>query len=353
MKYIGLRAFQGQDDEFRFATRQGDTNDEIRRLVSQRIALGLARYLAKGADAGRLRLSFTAPDTGARGASRRPHDPWNLWVFTAGVNASVYGESQSSSSNWSGSFRARRVTEQWKVSASVNGNWNRSRYDLVDQVLKTSTSSYSFSSTIVRSLGEHWSFGWDMSARRSSTDNYDLLASIAPGLEYDLFPYKESTRRQFVLLYRLGVTHANYSDTTIYNKLEETRPFHDFTAALEATQPWGSMQASLRASNYLDDFAKNRLSLSAGCDLRIVRGLNFNLYGSYSRVHDQLSLVKGGATDEEVLLRLKQLKTSYFYNLFTGLSYTFGSKFNNIVNPRFSSGGGGSCFCSGGSCFCN
>jgi hypothetical protein len=66
-----------------------------------------------------------------------------------------------------------------------------------------------------------------------------------------------------------------------------------------------------------------------------VKGLQLNLFGSYGRVRDQLYLPREGATDEEVLLRLRQLQTSYRYFFSVGLSYTFGSLFNNIVNPRF------------------
>ena len=46
---------------------------------------------------------------------------------------------------------------------------------------------------------------------------------------------------------------------------------------------------------------------------------------------------KEGASDEEVLLQLKQLRTSYRLEAFVGVNYTFGSKFNNVVNPRFNS----------------
>ena len=37
----------------------------------------------------------------------------------------------------------------------------------------------------------------------------------------------------------------------------------------------------------------------------------------------------------EVLLQLRELKTSYRYDISVGLSYTFGSIYNNVVNPRF------------------
>jgi hypothetical protein len=40
-------------------------------------------------------------------------------------------------------------------------------------------------------------------------------------------------------------------------------------------------------------------------------------------------------------LRLRQLATSYTYFINLGLSYSFGSIFNNIVNPRFGGTSGG------------
>jgi hypothetical protein len=57
-------------------------------------------------------------------------------------------------------------------------------------------------------------------------------------------------------------------------------------------------------------------------------------------VHDQLSLPKTGATDEEILLQRKQLETSYRYFAGVSLTYSFGSIFNNIVNPRFEGSSG-------------
>lgn len=335
MKYIGLRAFQGADDELVFSTRQGDTDDEVRNLVSRRIGLGLARYVARGVFADRLRLTYQAPEGGGAGPETKPTDPWNLWVFTTSVNVNMNGESQSSSSNYSGQLSARRVTEKWKFSASFRGSRSTSRYELDEETFRSRTSRYTFSSLLVRSIGDHWSLGMDLNGRRSTVDNYDLFIRVAPGIEMNLFPYKESTRRQLVFVYSVGLNFANYRDTTIFNRLKETRPTQNLTVALEATQPWGSVNASMTASNYLHDFSKNRLSLSGGIEVRIVRGLNYQLFGNYARVRDQLSLEKAGATDQDILLQLRQLKTSYYYGVFTGLSYTFGSKFNNIVNPRY------------------
>ena len=58
-------------------------------------------------------------------------------------------------------------------------------------------------------------------------------------------------------------------------------------------------------------------------------------------IHDQLSLIKGEATLEQVLLRRTMLETNYSYYFSFGLSYTFGSIYSNVVNPRFGGGSSG------------
>jgi hypothetical protein len=73
---------------------------------------------------------------------------------------------------------------------------------------------------------------------------------------------------------------------------------------------------------------------------RLFKGFSFDMFCSLSLLRDQLYLSKGGATEEEILLRRRQLSTSYSYFMGIGLSYTFGSIFNNVVNPRFEGGSG-------------
>ena len=69
--------------------------------------------------------------------------------------------------------------------------------------------------------------------------------------------------------------------------------------------------------------------------VRIARGLSVGAEVSASRLRDQLSLPLRGATEEEVLLRLRQLQSGYEYSFGLSLTYTFGSIFSSIVNPRF------------------
>jgi len=92
---------------------------------------------------------------------------------------------------------------------------------------------------------------------------------------------------------------------------------------------------SLEFQQYLHDLLKNSLQLDWSLNVRLFRGFSFDVDGNISRIKDQLYLVKGEASDEEVLLLRRQLGTAYRYEVGFGITYQFGSIFNNVVNPRF------------------
>jgi len=48
-----------------------------------------------------------------------------------------------------------------------------------------------------------------------------------------------------------------------------------------------------------------------------------------------LYLPKGDLTSEEILLRTTSVETDYDYNIGIGIKISFGSFYNNVVNPRF------------------
>lgn len=107
------------------------------------------------------------------------------------------------------------------------------------------------------------------------------------------------------------------------------------SADLIMTQPWGSANFTLEGAHYLPNFTYHHASISGSTDIRLFRGLGITFYGSASRIADQLGLRRGAATDEEILLRRRELPTTFRYFLSLGFSYTFGSTYTNIVNPRF------------------
>ena len=72
-------------------------------------------------------------------------------------------------------------------------------------------------------------------------------------------------------------------------------------------------------------------------NVRITGGLSIYVYSFGGLTRDQIYLPKGGATEQEILTRRRQIASGYdFYSGF-GLNFRFGSKLNNFVNPRFES----------------
>ena len=108
----------------------------------------------------------------------------------------------------------------------------------------------------------------------------------------------------------------------------------------EQGPPWGSVNTSLQASQFLHDLSRHRIDLFGGVTVRLFRGLNLNFFGGASRVKDQLFISGAGLTPEERLLQTRQFETDFVYFGTVGFSYRFGSKFANVVNPRISGGGG-------------
>src|SRR5690606_22250018 len=125
----------------------------------------------------------------------------------------------------------------------------------------------------------------------------------------------------------------------IFGEDRESRPSHNLGVGYFTRQPWGSVDLGVDISQYLHDRSRYNAGISGSTDLRLFRGLSLNIGGAYSRVRDQLSLPGRDLTEEEILLRQRQLATGYSYFIYGGISYRFGSIFNNVVNPRFASMG--------------
>lgn len=165
--------------------------------------------------------------------------------------------------------------------------------------------------------------------------NLRLSVSPAPAVEYNWFRYAESTRRQLGFLYRFNVSDVRYREETIYDRMRERLLSQSLDIALEVKEPWGTASATLTGSHYFHDPRMNKVTCSGEISIRLVKGLSLNIDASYDRIRDQLGLPKGERTLEEILLRRKEMATDYSYFLSVGLSYTFGSIYSNVVNPRF------------------
>jgi hypothetical protein len=189
------------------------------------------------------------------------------------------------------------------------------------------------------SINNHWSWGWNLFYNNSLFNNFKNRFGLTPKIEYNIYPYSSSNTKSITFGYSVGPEFNEYYDTTIFFKTKEVLVKQTATASSTFTQPWGNVNAGASYSNYLSDFSKNNFALNAQIEIRIFKGLSLNLFGFYSIIHDQISLPKGNATRDDILTQRRLIASSYNYFTSIGLQYRFGSKHNNIVNPRFNSSG--------------
>ena len=347
MYFEGLREYAGRADTLRYVSSPDATGVVMREGLVRRLKVGLMRYVADLPVADRLQIGLVAPvGPQARLGEAQGADPWKYWVFTVGANGFLNGESRQEFRSFSGSLTANRTTEAWKVRSSVRASYSDSEFEVDSTLTVTSLRrSYTGSLLVVRSVGPQLSVGMETGFQSSTFGNTKLAWRLAPAIEYNFFPYAESTRRAFTAVYSVGVNSFDYREVTIFDETEERRPSHAFSLGYNTRQTWGSTSVSVDLSQFLHDTQKYRATVSGNASLRLVRGLSVNVGGVYGRVRDQLSVPRGEATRDEILLRLRQLQTSFFYFMSFGFSYRFGSNVDNIVNPRFNRGlGGGDVF---------
>jgi len=348
LTFIGQKEFAGRADTLHYIATSDATGDEIRHGMARIMRLGFVRYAMTTPIAALLDVRFTPPGGphGPGGPAREQRDPWHRWVYAVGLNSYFNGQESNSDWQYSGNLSASRVTEAWKVEFGLSGYTDRSRYtyaldETTDTTIRNTVSSWSGSARVVGALGPHWSAGLQSGVSGSTSANTDLKLNLMPAVEYDLFPYAQSTRRQLRFNYAVGVETARYQDTTVYYRTSETYLKHELDVALGLRQPWGSASISVAGTQYWNDARHPNLDLYGSLSVRLFRGLSANAYGGYSFVKSQRYLSAAGATPSDVLLKLKQLRTRYQYWGGFGFSYTFGSVYNNVVNPRFGSSGGG------------
>jgi hypothetical protein len=337
LAFYGQRRFASLSDTLVVSTAQGATEDEQRQALARTIRLGLARYLARTPAGARTSVAV-APAKATDSVTAPARDPWDAWVFRIGANINASRERDFAFNNVFGNVTASRVTERWKSRVRVNESYNDQSFTIAGEKITSVRRDYSGGVEQVRSVTEHWSAGFRADAGSSTFLNEKLFVTVSPALEYNVYPYKESTRHALSFLYQLGVKHFRYADTTVYFRTTETRPFQGLSVNLEQKQKWGSISAEVRGYHFLDDLGKSRLTFSPEADVRLFKGLSLNMFGRYEVLHDQLYLPKGDLSREEVLLRQSQLATSYRAFLYMGINYTFGSVLNNVVNPRMGSG---------------
>jgi hypothetical protein len=338
LTFIGLRAFQGQDDSLRYIAGPTATADQLRRGLAEALKRGLVRYVNHTSVAEGLTIGYTPPP-GSTAVPRR--DPWNYWTFNSTLQALVNGEQSVNATSVALSATASRTTNDWKINTGVFTQYNKTAFNVDGATIESIQRSHAFSALVVKSRDEHTSVGGRGSVSASTFLNQSLTVRLAPAVEYNFFPYRQSNSRIFTIEYSIGVTAFDYREETIFGKSSETLFDQQVLASLRFTQPWGSAAAGVELSNYLHDFDKHRGILFGNVDWNVAKGLSLTTLVNVQRISDQIFLPARAVSQEEILLRQRQLATSYSYSISFGVSYRFGSPYADVVNPRFAGSVGG------------
>ena len=330
LQFIGQGEYSDLNFSIHCTTCAGATEDADRRALVEAMKKGLMPFVARTRLADYITIDFqeeTSPED--------VEDRWNNWVFEIGLSGYANGEKQYRHLWMHGEATIKRITTDRKFVIYSSFNYNEDDYRSDDYSYLSLSRNRGMWLTYARAVGDHFSAGGFLSYHSSTYSNIEHRYAIAPTVELNLFPYAEYADHEFTFMYGISAIHDDYFEETLYGKFQENLFSEELRIALEMTKTWGSVEISLSGSHYFHDFSKNELNLWTDISLRLFAGFSLELGGGASMIHDQLYLPGRGYSAEEISARQRQLETDYSYWTNFGVSYTFGSIYSNVVNPRF------------------
>ncbi len=332
---LGRGIFAGRTDTLGATVPPNTTDDMRRRELARVLKLGLVPYAIRVSDSAPFSLRYDAPANSTAGGNAVILDPWDFWVYRVRANGSGNAESLNSSYQINGSVNVSRTTEELKLSFNANEEYRANTFTLSDSSEQTFIlRSTDLSVRIVRSVSDHWSIGTRLTGGRSDFRNQAASAGLDLSAEYNYFPWRDATSRQLIAAVAIGGRHFDYKEATIFDLTTELRPIARAIIAGESRQQWGTLDGAMRYTQFLHNAKTYNLSFNGRANVRLTRGLALEIRGDAAKVNDQLYLRRGGATDSEVLTRQRALATNFRIGGAIGLTFTFGSIYNTIVNPR-------------------
>ena len=332
LEFIGRGAFGGQRHELTYEASPTQTDDERRQGLAAKVRVGLAPFAIRTPASKQLSVSYEADTTGA--GREAEDDPWNQWVFEIGGSGTLGLKETEQEYEVGGALEAERVTEAWKLEFDLESEYELDVFERDGKEIRSASRDNDFDADVVKTLGPRWGAGVSGTAFSRTFTNTALGGRVEPAVEYNVFPYAISDQKALTFTYRVGPEYRNYEERTIFGKEEQTAVQQSLRVQLDLNQPWGSVFARLQGGHYFFDLSRNRAQFFTSLSVQLVEGLSVFSSFNVELVQDQLYLPAGEASLDEVLLRRRALATNYQLDARLGLSYTFGSIYNNVVNTR-------------------
>lgn len=332
---LGRGRFEGRADTSIVAPIPNESEDGIRRKLSGAFALLLVPYVRTTAAVSRLRVVYDAPKGGAQATPKSVKDRWNFFVLQLESNGFMNAESRQVSANMFNDFRIRRVTEKNTLRFGIFQSTRYSKFEIDDTTTVSNTIRQgTFFVRGVKALSTRLSVGAITNIGYSEFTNTTLVWRAAPVIEYNIFPWSKATSEQIAISYGVGPRYFRWKEPTIFGRSREWRVQQELVIGSDLRKSWGSVNISARYASFLPEVKKWNLGMNGNTSLNLVKGLQFNVGGGASLIRDQIFLAGAGQTPEQILTQQRALASNYSLFVFTGLSYSFGSIYNSVVNPR-------------------
>ena len=200
--FIGYKEFAGKNDTLSYYTNSIQTESEIREGYTKAVVTGLIHYLALANYYLDLEI---ANSQSQRGGAVVEEDPWDSWVFDIGLQGSASGEASRKNQSYSGDLEIIRVTPDWRFEFLFDYSSNKRIFQHEEYYSENKTVVGGANYWILNSLGPHAGIGVIGEVEHNSIDNYDFNSVSALAVEYNIFPYEMSSRRQLYICYSAGV----------------------------------------------------------------------------------------------------------------------------------------------------
>lgn len=337
--FIGKQSFDGDRFTIDALITPQSTPLEAQEKINRTLQMGLVVFLVQNDQEEAFELTYK--NLGQEGQARDSSEAeaekekfWDRWIYEVFSSLNWNKESFRGTLDFRYGLGMNFVTEEWRIRFNPNFFYQERYVQNGDSEITFTRRNNTVSSAFIRSISDHWSAGIFYNWNQNTYSNIRYSHWLTPALEYSIFPYKDAVTREFTIAYRLGFADQAYYEETIFLKMAERLLRQSLEMRLNLREPWGNINVALSGANFFQDFHKNRLTLETNFNVRVLKGLSFNLGADYRLVNDQISLPRGNATLEEILLGQRQLATNFQSEVNFGLRYTFGALFNNVVNTR-------------------
>jgi len=339
--FIGKNTFDGDRFTIDALINPQSTALEAQEKINRTLQMGLVVFLVQNGQEEAFELTYKnlqpegtdqVQDSAAAGNAKEKF--WDRWIYEVFSSLNWNKESFRGTLDFRYGLGMNFVTEEWRIRMNPNFFYQERYVQNGDEEITFTRRNNTVSSAFIRSISDHWSAGIFYNWNQNTYSNIRYSHWLTPALEYSIFPYKDAVTKEFTIAYRLGFADQAYYEETIFLKMSERLLRQSLELRLNLREPWGNVNVALAGANFFQDFHKNRLTLETSFNVRVLKGLSFNLGADYRLVNDQISLPRGDATLEEILLGQRQLATNFQSEVNFGLRYTFGALFNNVVNTR-------------------